>query len=354
MTIVATEEIVPHERLRSFAERLLATVGMPAADAALAADSMIWAELRGLPMHGVSAKLPQCVARIRAGGTVASVDWDAATRTVGSVTLVNAANGWGQVAATRAMRAAIATAREGGVGLAIVRESSSAAAMGSYVSLAVAERMVGIAITNGPALMPPVGGTTRAVGNQGFAIACPAAKHPPLIFDSALSLISTGEIHTHQERGKRLAPGLMLDRAGRPTTDPVEALAGLYIAIGGHRGFGLALMWELLAGVLSGGRRFGQDVGGPDAHAEAQSVSHFLLAIDPGTAQPYETFLARVDALIDQVHASPPAAGVDRIYVPGERGTLTADARRRDGVPISAKRAAVLRALGAEHGIPWP
>src|SRR5258706_16284597 len=100
----------------------------------------------------------------------------------------------------------------------------------------------------------------------------------------------------------------MLDAQGRPTVDPVTALAGLYVPIGGHRGFGLALMWEVLTGVLSGGARFGPDVGAPDAYDRAQGVSHFFLALDPSRSMPIDEFTARVDDLIDQVHASPPAS----------------------------------------------
>ena len=265
----------------------------------------------------------------------------------------DAQNAWGQVSGVRAMRAAIARAHTQGVGIVVVRNSSSAAAMGHYASLAIEERMIGIAITNGPALMPPPGGTTRVAGNQGFAVGAPAGAHKPLLFDSALSLISTGEIHTAHERGEMLPPGLMLDVSGQPTIDPVAALAGLYVPIGGHRGFGLALMWEVLTGVLSGGARFGADVGAPDAYEKAQGVSHFFMAIDPAIAMPYEQFTTRVDALIDQVHASPPAAGVARIYVPGERGYETAERRSREGIPVAPKRLATLRALADEVGVPW-
>src|SRR5262249_49402499 len=152
------------------------------------------------------------------------------------------------------------------------------------------------------------------------------------IFDSALSLISTGEIHTAHEKGEQLGPGLMLDTTGRPTTDPVAALDGLYVAIGGHKGFGLALMWEGPTGVLSGGQRVAPDVGSPDVLDRPQGVSHFLAAIDPTASMSIDEFTGRVDALIDQVHASPLADGAARIYVAGERSHGVAVQRTRDGV----------------------
>ena len=352
MRTATLAETVSAERLHSFATGVLRAVGMPGDDADAAANAMVWAELRDLPMHGVSGKLPQCVRRIKAGVTSAKVQWTAVSETRASI-VVDAKDGWGQVAGARAMRAAIAKARASGIGMATVRNSSSAAAMGHYASLAIDERMIGVAITNGPPLMPPPGGTTKVVGNQGFALGAPASRHKPLLFDSALSLISTGEIHTAHERGEQLTPGLMLDAKGMPTTDPVTALAGLYVPIGGHRGFGLALMWEILTGVLSGGAVFGPDVGAPDVYDRTQGVSHFFLALDPSRSMPYDEFTARVDDLIDQVHASPPAAGVARIYVPGERGYETAERRRREGVPIAATRLETLRKLATEVGVPW-
>jgi LDH2 family malate/lactate/ureidoglycolate dehydrogenase len=352
MTTTVAAETIPASRLHSLALGVLERVGMSPEDATAAADAMVWAEMRDLPMHGVSGKLAQCVRRIKSGVTAASVDFTPARETPSSIVL-DAKNAWGQVVGTRAMSAAIAKARAQGVGVAIVRNSSSAAAMGYYTTLAIAERVVGIAITNGPPLMPPPGGTTRVVGNQGFALGAPASRHAPLIFDSALSRISTGEIHTAQERGLPLADGLMLDAQGRPTSDPVAALAGLYVPIGGHKGFGLALMWEVLTGVLSGGALFGPEVGAPDVFDRRQGVSHFFLALDPTVSMPYEIFVDRVDRLIDDVHASPPASGASEILVPGERGHRISEERRRDGVPIAAKRLAALRALADEVGVTW-
>ena len=346
------DDVATPDRLRRFAVEVLRVAGMPDDDAAMAADAMLWADLRDLPAHGVAGKLPQCVRRIRSGVTAARVRWDPVSIR-GSAVLYDAQDAWGQVTGTRLMRHAMALAGQHGIGIAVARNSSSAAAMGSYAALAVDSGLVGIAITNGNVLMPPPGGTTRVIGNQGFAIGAPALRHRPLLFDSALSLVSAGEIHTAQERGKDLAPGLMLDTDGRPTTDPVRALGGLFLPIGGHRGFGLALMWEVLTGVLAGGERFASGIGAPDAYDRTQGVSHTFIAIDPAFAMPRDVFRQRVDELIDQVHASPPASGVERVYAPGERGYENAERRAREGIPLAAKRRDALAALAKEVGVPW-
>jgi LDH2 family malate/lactate/ureidoglycolate dehydrogenase len=201
--------------------------------------------------------------------------------------------------------------------------------------------------------MPPPGGTSKVVGNQAFALACPAGRHSPLLFDSALSAISWTQIEELRDRGEPLPAGVALDTSGEPTSDHGAALAGMLLPVGGHRGFGIALMWEVLTGVLSGNDRFATAITPLAELDRPQSVAHFYLAIDPTVAMPYAEFTARVDALIDQMHASPPAKGVDRVFVPGEQGFATAARRAREGIPISAERDALSRALGESVGVPW-
>lgn len=336
--------------LREFAQRALASVGMPAADAATTAEAMVWADLRGLDGHGVGGKLAQCVRRIQAGGTRA----DPKIRTLrqgSSTVLLDGENSWGQVAGIVGMHAAIARARFSGIGVASVRDISSAAALGYYPTLAVSERMIGLAITNGPSLIAPWGGTRKLLGNQGHAIGCPAGRHFPILFDSATTVMSTGEMDLRKERGEHLPDGVLFDSRGEATHDPAEWMTGLLVPIGGHRGYGLSLMLEILTGVLAGGARVAPNVGHPFEYSAPQGVSLIMMAIDPEISMPFADFIDRVDQLIDRVHTSRRAAGVDRIYIPGERGCLTAQERARDGIPISAGRAAKLRALAQELGV---
>jgi LDH2 family malate/lactate/ureidoglycolate dehydrogenase len=345
------DEYVAPATWKEFARRALVAAGMPDEDAETTAAAMLWADLRGLDAHGVNGKLAQCVARIRAGGTRANPALPVGRERAATAT-IDGQNAWGQVAAVAGMRGAIAKAKASGIGAVSVRDVSSAAALGYYPTLAVAERMIGVAITNGPALIAPSGGTTRLLGNQAHAIGCPSRRHFPILFDSAMSVMSTGEMDLCLERGELLPEGVLLDAAGQPTRDPARWKAGLLVPIGGHRGYGLSLMFEVLTGVLAGGARMGPDIGHPFDYAQPQGVSLFLLAIDPELAMPIDTFLDRVDHFIDRVHATPRAPGVDRVYVPGERGYLTAQQRERDGIPLPAERAGKLKLLAAELGVP--
>src|SRR5262249_36306746 len=155
------------------------------------------------------------------------------------------------------------------------------------------------------------------------------------------------------ERGEQLGPGLAFDADGRPTTDPAAALEGLLAPAGGHKGFGLALMWEVLTGVLAG-LAYGPRVGALEDLSAPQEVSHFLLALDPTAYLPLDQLTGRVDSLIEQIHQVPSAPGYDGPYAPGEQGFARAAARERDGIPLSAHRRAEIAAIGQRVGVEPP
>jgi len=347
---MTTATSISADRVREFSAAVLERTGLTLDDARLVADALAWADLRGIVPQGI-AKLPLLVRRLRSGGA----------RPDGKVTVVaergafvrlDADGATGHVAGVRAMRAAMAKAREHGMGFAVIGNTDSGSAMGYYASFAAADGLIGIAINDTYPLMPPVGGTTRVVGNQAFAIAVPRDGEPPLLFDSALSMLSHTTIEEMRERGQPLPAGATFDTQGRPTTDYDAAIAGLLAPIAGHKGFGLALMWEVLTGVLSGNDRFASRITPIGDVARPQSVAHCHIAIDPRAAMPHSDFLRRVEALIDAVHASPPAEG-KRVFVPGEQGDAIVRRRAKDGIEVSEEKARELDALGRELGVAW-
>lgn len=339
------------ERVRDFSTAVLRACGLTDEDAQIVADALAWADLRAITPQGL-AKLPLLVRRLRSGGARP----DAVVRVVaerGAFARLDAGRATGHVAGVRAMRHAMAKAREFGMGMAVIGETDSGSAMGYYASLAARDGLIGIAINDTYPLMPPPGGTTRVVGNQAFGIAVPRAGAAPLLFDSALSMLSHTGIEEMHQRGEPLPAGSALDAQGQPTTDHAAAIAGLLNPVGGHKGFGLALMWEVLTGVLSGNERFASHITPIGDVASPQSVAHCHIAIDPRAAMPLDSFTARVEALVAAVHASPPADGVTRVFVPGEQGDANVARRERDGIEVTAEKVTELEALGREFGVAW-
>lgn len=345
------ETIVPADRLRTFVRAIFETAGLSHDDAATMADALVWADLRGLEPHGVS-KLPLWIERLRRGGTRAGARPTVVAETA-TTAVLDAQTACGHLAGTAAMALAVRKACQYHVAAVVIRNSGSFGAMGYYPLIAVRAGQIGLAITNSMPLLAPTGGAARLLGNQAYAIGCPAGRHSPLLLDTSNSATSWGRVKLARERGETLSPGLALDADGRPTLDPDAALEGLLLPAAGHKGYGLALMWEVLTGILAG-LAFGPDVGRPEDVATPNQIAGFMLTIDPAAFLPPDRLTARVDALIDQVHAVPKARGVDRVYAPGERGSLLAAQREQHGIPLSPRRVAELEGLAEAHGIPTP
>jgi LDH2 family malate/lactate/ureidoglycolate dehydrogenase len=341
--------IFPAAQLRRFAQAVFTALGMPSQEADLLADHLIWADLRGASWLGVN-KIPQYVARLRGGHTSIGLESTVTSRRPGFLA-IDGRHGFGQVVGYRAMRQVIEAARPAGIAAAVVRNTTSAGALGYLASMAVEQQMIGLAINNSPPLQPAPGGAQPVVGNQAFAVASPAGRHPPLVLDMATSAITHARAHEYHQRGEPLPEGVALTADGEATVDPLAAIEGILLPAGGHRGFGLALLWEVLTGVLAGGQLFSTDVAWPGNIDRPQGVSLLLLAIDPTASLAYDTFLARVDDLIDRVHGTSLAPGFDRVTVPGQRSAETSDRRRDQGIPIPDPLLHTLRSLGTELGI---
>ncbi len=344
-------ELVDAERFRRFTQQVFERCGMPGADAEILTDHLVWAELRGLAWLG-ARKIPEYVARLRARVTSATGRDPEIQLQRGGFLVVDAEDTFGQVVGYRVMRKVTETARTTGVSAAVIRNTTSAGALGYFASLAVEDGMIGLAINNSPPLQTAPGGVEPIVGNQAFAVASPAGKHPPLVLDMATSSMSLVRIHDHQRRGELLPDGVALTADGRPTADPVEALDGILLPMGGHRGFGLALLWEVLTGVLAASATYSTDVAWPGDTSRPQGVSMLLLAVDPTVSMPYDAFTARVDELVDRIHAARVAPGADPLRMPGERAAHTMERHRADGIPLPAALRAKLQDLATELGVP--
>lgn len=339
------------EALERFVRAVFEALGVRPDDASLLARHMVWAEARGVSWLGLQ-KIPQYVGRLREGGTPAAPD-PQVVADAPAFRVVDCHDDWAMVSGHRLMGALIEKARASGVAIGLLRNASSAGALGYYADLATSAGLIGMAITNSAPLVAPPGAKAKAIGNQAFAIGAPAGRHPPLLLDMATSAITLARMHEYESRGEPIPPGMALDAAGAPTTDPAAGLAGVLLPMAGHRGFGLALMWEVLTGVLSGGEKFGADVLLPGELGRSQGISVFMLAIDPAALMPAADFAARVDALIDTMHATP-ASGSEPVRVPGERSRRLAETYLRDGIPVSSATLAMFAKVAGDLGVPPP
>jgi len=338
-------------KLAAFVGTVFRRVGVPAADADLVADTLVEADLRGVHSHGVM-RLPVYIKRVQAGIIPAEARVTV-TAEGPAFAQVDGHDGLGQVVSVRAMDLAIEKARRAGVGVVTACHSTHFGAAAYYAMRASAQQMIGVAITNTLPLMPPHGGTATIVGNNPIAYAIPAGREEPVVLDMATSVAAQGKIQSARGRGERVPLGWGVDRDGRPTDRPEAIMdGGMLLPAGAYKGFGLAVVFDLLCGPLAAAG-WSAHIGGLSlpAHPNPQNVGHMFMALDIAQFRPLPAFLDEVDQYVRAVHAIPPGPDVERIYVPGEIEFDYARARRRDGISLDANVVADLNALAAALSI---
>jgi ureidoglycolate dehydrogenase (NAD+) len=250
------------------------------------------------------------------------------------------------------MREAVALAEAAGVGLVSVHGSNHFGAAGWFALHAAERGMIGLALTHAEADVVPFGGRRPALGTNPLAVAVPRGDGPPVLLDMATSGVAMGRVLLARKRGEPIPEDWAVDADGEPTTDPRQVRAVRPMA--GPKGYGLAFVVEVLAGLLSGSRSGTEVRRMYDDFDEPQGIGHFLGAIDPARFVPPEAFAGSVDRLAGQLKATPPAPGFDEVLLPGEPEDRAEARHRRDGVPIPEELRRELVELGAAYGIDWP
>lgn len=333
----ATRPIAPDD-LSRLVTTIFVRAGLPNDDAALVARCLVEADLRGVRSHG-TMRIPDYVRWIKVGNINPRPNVQIVADS-GATAVVDADAAMGYVTADVAMRLAISRAREHGVGAVGLRNGRHSGTMAYWAQLALEHSFIGFATTNAGMNMAPWGGRDKIVGNNPFAIAVPARAPFPVVLDMATSVAAGGKLDMAVLRGEEIPLGWALDAAGSPTTDPREGRKGSLLPVGGPKGYGMAVMLDVLAGVLTGAR-FGGSLGAP-------GCGQFYIALDVERFMPLSDFLDRMDQLIAQLHASALAPGSDRIYVPGEIEHEKAERSRKEGLPLEENLIAELEALARE------
>lgn len=324
---------VSYDALHGFIARCFVASGFSEAHAVKAARLMARADLMGQDGHGVF-RLPQYVRRIHAGGlNVAPVFKTIEERT--ATALIDGDNGLGHLVMSRAADLAIHKAATTGIAWVGARHSNHAGPASLYPMMALEHDMIGIYVAVGSANhLPPWGGTEMLLSTNPIAIAIPSASNPPIVLDMATTVAAYGKVKTAAQRGETMPEGWMIDRQGNPLTDPQRAAEGFLLPIGGPKGYGLSLIFGILAGTLNGAH-FGRDL--VDFNADSTTVANtgqFIIALDIKAFTDPQKFKAGIDEIWKQMKSSPLLPGVTEIRLPGERLSQVTHERTNNGIPV--------------------
>jgi len=358
--VTAATHRFEEELLRTYAEEVLGRVGARRSAAEVVAASLLEADRRGVHTHGL-VRLPSYCADAR-DGRIAVDAMPRIERDHGPVAAIDGGGGFGAVTGVAGMDEAITRAQRHGVGLVTTRGGNHFGAAAFYAVRAVERGLIGIAATSTPAVMAPWGGAEARIGNNPLAVAAPTPDGtPPFVLDFAQSAVSRGRIKLAELAREEIPTGWAIDSEGRPTTDPTAALAGALLPSGGHKGFGLALAVEVLAGVLAGGD-LGPELINASLTGSASSgsatrvgtVGSLYVAIDPEPLVGRERFAARISELAELIKETPPAPGFEEVLLPGEPEARAADDARDRGIELDASTVASLAELGAAESVALP
>ncbi len=346
----ASQALVDIPTLVEFIARALEAAGIPPEDARQVAALMAESDARGGDAHGVF-RLPQYVKQIQSGAVNPRPDIRVVSSKAGTA-LLDGDNALGHLVMKRAAELAIEKARECGVGWVGTRRSNHAGPAQLYPRMVAAQDMIGIYFCVGNAnLLPPWGGTEVLLSTNPIAIAVPGMRHPEIVLDMATTNTAFGKIRLKAQRGEPMPEGWMIDRQGKPLTDPKRASEGFLVPIGGPKGYGLALMIGLLAGTLNGAA-FGRDVVDYTVDSKTPSnTGQSIVAVDIAGFADVQFFKEQVDEVWDVMKSSPTLPGVDEVRLPGERSGQIYRERMAHGVPLSEGQCKVLDELADRLGI---
>lgn len=341
---------VPLVQLREFLTRSMATLGLPAADAATVGGLMAEAELQGSDGHGAIRLLPYA-RRIRAGGINLHPDIRIVQERPG-MALLDGDNGMGHLVMKKAAQIAIDKARTCGIAWVGSRMSNHAGPASLYARMPMAQDMIGLYFAVGNANhLPPWGGLDMLLSTNPIAVAVPAGEEPPVVLDMATTVAAYGKVKAKAQRGEQMPIGWMIDRLGQPLTDPKRADEGFLMPIGGYKGYGLSLIVGLLAGTLNGAAMGSEVIDFNKDDTSTTNTGQAILAIDLSAFGDVREFKARVDRLVREMRASERMPDVERIWLPGEQSHHKRESNEREGIPIGPALLQQLDKFAQEMGM---
>ncbi len=336
-----------HQLLEQLSREIFIAAGAPPDIAAHVAHSLVDANLAGHDSHGV-LRIPSYLQFIQQG-TLKPAERPVVEKEGPTSALVDGRQGFGQIAATFAMDLAVEKALAVGVAAVGIHHCNHIGRVGEYVENAARRGCIGLALygMSGPHAgnAAPYGGAARCLGTNPYAIGVPAGQRAPVVVDFATTTIAEGKIRVARAKHEPLPPGCIVDREGRPSTDPEDYYnGGMLLPFGGHKGYGLSLVAALLGGLAAGD--------GPVQDGRVSGV--FMLAINPAVFRPASEFGAVVDRVLHNVKSVPPAPGFSEVLIPGEPEARSREQRLREGIPLPDDTWRALQDAAAMLGVPLP
>jgi len=356
-------KVFPIEVLREFSTRIFLHFGVPKADAAQAADVLASADLRGIDSHGV-ARLTSYF-ELLSEGLINPTPKIKILRSTPSTATLDGDNGLGLVVGPQANEIAMDMAGKAGSGWVSICNTNHFGIAGYYVLQALKRDMIGWAMTNSTKLVTPLWGAERMLGTNPIAIAFPGKNEPPIVIDMATCAAAYGKIEMARRRGQPIPQGWGIDNQGRGTVNPDDIVAGGALLPlgsdrerGGHKGYGLAIMVDVLCGVL-GGANWGpftppfalrQEI---PARSVGKGIGHFFGAMRIDGFIEADEFKRQIDDYVRTFRATKPAFGTNGPLIPGDPEREAEQVRSKQGVPLIMPVVEELRVISKKIGIPF-
>jgi len=323
---------VSEAELSRLATKALVSLGLEEGAAALAARVLVLGDLFGIPTHGVS-RIESYGERIRIGGIKARPSI-AIERVAPAMARVDGDNGVGPLVGMKALEAAMEIARELGVGVALARNSNHFGPVAPYSWLAAEQGFASVIGSNASTTIAPTGGKEAKLGNSPVAFAVPNPDGRPFILDMALSVVARAKIRAAAKSGTAIPDTWATDADGNPTTDAKAALDGFLLPIGGHKGYGLALFVDLIAGLLSGAAYLDHVNSWSEQPEAPGNLGHFFILIDAKRLGSPEWLAGRMNDFAAILHDTPAADPSRPVLVPGERELDSLERQLREGIDL--------------------
>jgi len=347
---------VPKNELFRVVKEVFVALGVPEDDAGIVADNLVTADMRGVESHGVQ-RLKRYVDGIKAGGVKINPDIKIVKESP-VYAVLDGDEALGQVAAYKAMQLAIDKAKKSGIGIVGVKNSNHYGIAGYYAYKIALEGLVGVSLTTSRPLVAHTGAMEKFVGTNPIALGAPVEGEKPFLLDMATSVVPSGKIEVYRRKDKDVPEGWAISTEnGKIITNPHDILSpkgtilplgGLGEKLGGHKGYGLGVLVDILSGVLMGAT-WSRHVGGTsDKHSD---VGHFIMAIDPGAFGDADEFKKNMKLMLDELRNAKKHPDFDRIWVHGEKGHLTVETREKIGIPIYRKVYNEINDIAKEVGV---